>query len=67
MEYDIKNKHPAANIAGLSAGVFMATVRKAKRSLGENKIQLFSLILADILKALAPKKESTINLENLPK
>lgn len=55
-----------ANIRNLSAGVFMVTVRRARKSLANNKTQLFSVMLANIQKALAPVKKSATNLEKLP-
>lgn len=54
-----------ANIKSFSAGVFLATVRKARKT-SASKTQLFSITLADIQKALAPSKKSPINLERLP-
>lgn len=62
---DIKSEHLASNIASLSAGVFLATVRRAKKSSGIKKTQLSSVTLADIQKALAPDKEMVSNLEKL--
>lgn len=53
-----------SNIRSLSAGVFLATVRKARKS--TSATQLFSVTLADIQKALAPSKKSPTNLERLP-
>lgn len=54
-----------ANIKSLLAGVFLATVRKARKA-SASETQLFSITLADIQKALAPSKKSLTNLERLP-
>ncbi|KAI0992394.1 hypothetical protein K3495_g15791, partial [Podosphaera aphanis] len=53
------------NILSLSAGVFLATVRRARKKNNEMS-QVFSVTLADIQKALAPDKKSSISLEKLP-
>ncbi|KAI0991717.1 hypothetical protein K3495_g16470, partial [Podosphaera aphanis] len=53
------------NIASLSAGVFLATIRRAKR-VDAKPTQLFAITLADIQKALAPKKKTPTNLTKLP-
>ncbi|KAI0991451.1 hypothetical protein K3495_g16736, partial [Podosphaera aphanis] len=58
--------HPNFNISGLSAGVFLATVRRVRRSTSGKSTQLFAVSLADIQKALAPSKKSTTSLERLP-
>ncbi|KAI0994388.1 hypothetical protein K3495_g13794, partial [Podosphaera aphanis] len=55
----------ALNIASLSAGVFLATVRRARKSSG-GSTQLFSVSLADIQKALAPSKKAAKIPEKLP-
>ncbi|KAI1003236.1 hypothetical protein K3495_g4968 [Podosphaera aphanis] len=55
------------SIAGLSAGVFLATIKRAQKYASNNGVQLFSITLADIQKALAPAKKLDKSLERLPK
>ncbi|KAF5197506.1 Pol-like protein, partial [Thalictrum thalictroides] len=53
------------NIKCLSAGVFLATVRRA-RKVNSEVSQIFTITLADIQKALAPEKKNIMNLDKLP-
>ncbi|KAI1003822.1 hypothetical protein K3495_g4387 [Podosphaera aphanis] len=53
------------NVSNLSAGVFLATIRRAKKPTSQDT-QVFSVSLADIQKALAPSKREATSLENLP-
>ncbi|KAI0995841.1 hypothetical protein K3495_g12340 [Podosphaera aphanis] len=50
----------------LSAGVFLATIRRA-RKVNNEATQIFSVTLADIQKALAPEKKTTSSMEKLPR
>ncbi|KAI0996930.1 hypothetical protein K3495_g11254 [Podosphaera aphanis] len=59
------NELRVSNIASLSAGVFLATVKRAKK-VNKETSQIFSVTLADIQKALAPEKKSSAKLEKLP-
>ncbi|KAI0998779.1 hypothetical protein K3495_g9417 [Podosphaera aphanis] len=60
-----KKKKLAANVACLSAGVFLAAVRRAWRVNNEAS-KRFAVTLADIQKALSPDKKSSANLDKLP-
>ncbi|KAI0995580.1 hypothetical protein K3495_g12599 [Podosphaera aphanis] len=55
------------SIAGLSAGVFLATIKRAQKYANNKGVQLFCITLADIQKALAPAKKLDKSLEKLPK
>ncbi|KAI0997402.1 hypothetical protein K3495_g10783 [Podosphaera aphanis] len=54
------------NIMCLSAGVFLATIRRA-RKVNNEASQIFSATLADIQKALAPDKKTSTSMEKLPR
>lgn len=41
-----------SNISSLSAGVFLATIRRAQKSTAKKKTQLFSVTMADIKKSI---------------
>lgn len=62
----LKINRKSTNVACISAGVFLATVRRARKSSKSEETKLFSVTLADIQKALAPAKKSTKSLERLP-
>ena len=61
------SKMKTSNITNLSAGVFLATLRRMQNCSKNERIRLFTVTLADIQKALAPMKKSSTNLERLPK
>lgn len=60
---DLDKKRREMNVSNLSAGVFLSTIRRARKT---QESQLFSITLADIQKALAPVKKSASSLEKLP-
>lgn len=52
-----KRSKTSSNIRSISTDVYLATARKARKSLVEKKSQLFSISLSDVQKALASVKK----------
>ena len=64
---NLQTTNSLASITSLSAGLFVLTLKKARKyPSSKKKTQLFSVTLADIQKSLAPKNRSGTSLEKLP-